>query len=78
VELPVVSTTLSGIAEVVQDGRNGLLVPYADESALAEAIATLLDQPDERRRLGKNGRQTVVEHFELERNVEQLLQEFLA
>lgn len=77
VELPVVSTTISGIAEVVQDGKNGLLVPYADESALAEAIAALLDRPDERRRLGENGRKTVVEHFELERNVEQLLQEFL-
>jgi glycosyltransferase involved in cell wall biosynthesis len=77
-ELPVVSTRHSGIPEVVQDGINGLLVPPADDIALAQALARLLDSPAERRRLGQRGRQTVIENFDLEQNVKQLLEKFTA
>ena len=77
-ELPVVSTRHSGIPEVVQDGVNGLLVPPADGEALAKALARLLDDPAERRRLGRQGRQTVAAHFDLEQNVKRLLAEFMA
>ncbi|HVZ75545.1 MAG TPA: glycosyltransferase family 4 protein [Polyangia bacterium] len=42
---PVVSTRVSGIPELVDDGREGLLVPERDARALARAIATLLDDP---------------------------------
>jgi glycosyltransferase involved in cell wall biosynthesis len=77
-ELPVVSTNHSGIPEVVQDRATGLLVPPADEAALADAIAKLLDDADLRRRLGRNGRQTVAEKFDVERNVTKLLGEFAA
>jgi glycosyltransferase involved in cell wall biosynthesis len=77
-ELPVVSTNHSGIPEVVQHGVTGLLVSPADEAALAEAIAKLLEDADLRRRLGRNGRQTVAEKFDVERNVTRLLGEFAA
>jgi glycosyltransferase involved in cell wall biosynthesis len=77
-ELPVVSTLHSGIPEVVQDGVNGLLVPPADEAALADAIAKLLDSPELRFRLGRSGRQMVTEKFDVERNVMRLLGEFAA
>ena len=40
--LPVVSTRLTGIPELVRDGENGALVPPEDASALAEALARLL------------------------------------
>jgi glycosyltransferase involved in cell wall biosynthesis len=43
--LPVVATRVSGIPELVQHRRNGLLVEPDDPAALADAIATLIEQP---------------------------------
>lgn len=75
-QLPVVSTIHSGIPEVIHDGVNGLLVPPGDFSALAGAIARLLDDADLRVSLGKRGRIAVTEKFNIEHNVGQLLAEF--
>ncbi len=75
-QVAVVSTRHSGIPEVVEDGVNGLLVPPADEVALAEALAQLLDDPERRCQLGQRGRQTVIEKFSVEQNVKRLLAEF--
>ena len=72
-ELPVVSTRHSGIPEVIQDGKNGLLVPTADEATLAQALAQLLDNPNQRKQLGFAARQTVIEKFDIERNAARLL-----
>lgn len=44
--VPVVSTAVSGIPEVVRDGETGLLVPPRDAPALARALGTLLADPD--------------------------------
>ncbi|MAT97551.1 MAG: colanic acid biosynthesis glycosyltransferase WcaL [Anaerolineaceae bacterium] len=76
-ELPVVSTRHSGIPEVVVDGVNGLLVPPADDTALARALAKLLDDENGRSQLGQRGRQTVIESFSVEKNVERLLTQFM-
>ena len=75
-ELPVVSTWHSGLPEVIENGRNGLLVPPKDVEALAKALLRLLTQPSLCRRLGAAGRQTVLEKFDPERNARQLLQAF--
>jgi len=72
-QLPVVSTTLSGIPELVEDGINGLLVPPGDERALAAALARLLTDANLRMRLGKHGREKVARMFDLSRNVGQLI-----
>jgi glycosyltransferase involved in cell wall biosynthesis len=42
---PVVATSVGGLREIVDDGETGLLVPYGDTSALAEAILRLLLNP---------------------------------
>jgi glycosyltransferase involved in cell wall biosynthesis len=76
--LPVISTRHSGIPEVVEDGSNGVLVPPGDDIALATAMAHLFDHPDLGQKLAQKGVQTVIEKFALERNVEQLLEEFMA
>lgn len=76
-ELPVVSTRHSGIPEVVLDGQNGLLVPPADDTALAQALAKLLEDGNGRNQLGQRGRQTVIESFSVEKNVERLLTQFM-
>jgi glycosyltransferase involved in cell wall biosynthesis len=76
--LPVVSTRHSGIPEAVEDGVNGLLVPPGDAQALAAALARLLADPVARREFGRQGRQKVTEYFDAERNVDRLLDHFIA
>jgi len=68
-QVPVVSTHLPAIRELVSDGVNGLLVPPNDDASLADAMARLLDQPDLQARLGEQARGTVLETFQLEPNV---------
>ena len=76
-ELPVVSTRHSGIPEVITDGENGLLVPPEAIPPLVEAIARLLDDATLRKKLGSKGRETIMESFSVENNVEKLLKEFI-
>ena len=54
--LPVVSTTVTGIPEMVIHGETGLLVPPANEDVLAAAIAELAADPARRGRMGQAGR----------------------
>ncbi len=68
-ELPVVSTHLSAIPELVDDGVTGLLVPPGDTEALAGALAELIDRPQLSAELGSNGRRAVLATFAVERNV---------
>ena len=53
---PIVSTTIPGVAEIVEDGVNGSLVPPRDAVALASAIEVLLDNPRLRSEYGAAGR----------------------
>ncbi|MGE0642809.1 MAG: glycosyltransferase [Nitrospira sp.] len=62
-ELPVVTTGVSGIPELIQHDHNGLLVPQRDPQALALALAHLLDNPAICERLGKTGRKTIALNF---------------
>ena len=57
--LPVVTTTNAGVSELIENGRDGLIVPAGDAQALAEAIRRLVEQPELRNRLGESARQTV-------------------
>lgn len=49
--IPLVSTAVGGIPSVVEDGRTGLLVPPRDPDALAQALRSLVDDPERRRQL---------------------------
>jgi glycosyltransferase involved in cell wall biosynthesis len=62
--LPVVSTAVSGIPELVRDGENGLLVPPEDPGALASALLRLATDVPLRDRLAAAGRETVAERFD--------------
>ena len=68
--LPTVASRVGGNAEILQDGKTGLLVPPQDFSALAEAVLRLLRNPDFADGLGKNGREYVASHFSFQRMVE--------
>ena len=74
--LPVISTPLAGIPEMVEDGANGELVPDRDPAALAAAIEKLLDDPERARRLGDRSRQIAKEKFSIETSARQLLELF--
>jgi glycosyltransferase involved in cell wall biosynthesis len=63
-ELPVVSTAVSGIPELVRDDVNGLLVPPEDAEALADAIWRLTKDPALSHRLAQAGAATISEHFD--------------
>lgn len=56
---PVIGARTWGVMDVIDDGMDGLLVPFGDAPALAQAIAGLLDDLDEADRLGENGRRKV-------------------
>ena len=68
----VVSTSISGIPELVEHGVSGLLVPPADARALADAIRELLADPERARRMGERGREKVRAEFTLSECVRQL------
>jgi glycosyltransferase involved in cell wall biosynthesis len=67
--LPVVSTTCGGMAEVIDDGTDGLLVPVGDRRALRSAIERLADDASLRRRLGAAAAERASSSFGLERQV---------
>ena len=69
----VVSTRVSGIPELVNDGRNGLLVAPGDAAALAEALQRLFGDAALRRELGRAARATVAAEFDARREADQLL-----
>ena len=61
--LPVISTKVGGIPELVTDSKNGLLVDPANSEQLTEGIMTLLQNPEFAEELGKRGRRLVEEKF---------------
>jgi glycosyltransferase involved in cell wall biosynthesis len=63
---PVVASSVAGVPGVVDDGVTGLIVAHADPSALAEACAQLLRDPDRAKRMGAAGRQRVAAHYSAE------------
>jgi glycosyltransferase involved in cell wall biosynthesis len=71
-QVPVVTTQIAGVPELVQEGVSGRLVPPGDAAALAEAIAALLADPEARRRMGAAGRARVQEEFDMRREAARL------
>lgn len=65
--LPIVASDLPAIREVVEEGRNALLVPRGDPTPLAQAIEQLLDQAEGREALGRRSRRLFEDRFTLER-----------
>ncbi len=71
--LPVISTVLAAIPEVVRDGETGLLVPPDDVAALAAALRCLVEAPERRRALGARATALAAEQFDARRNGRRLL-----
>jgi colanic acid/amylovoran biosynthesis glycosyltransferase len=71
-ELPVVTTRIMGIAELVEDGAVGTLVPPGRLDAIVDALEKLLRDPELRARLGREGRRKVLAEFDVNASARRL------
>ncbi len=71
-KLPVVSTRITGIPELIEDGHAGLLVAPGRPDELADALERVLMDDSLRRKLGLRGREKVLGEFNAERSAGQL------
>jgi len=74
--LPVISTPLGGIPEMVEHEVNGELVPERDPTAICAALERMISDPERARRLGDKGRQIAREKFSIERSGRELRELF--
>jgi len=61
----VVASDVAPVREVIQDGKNGLLVDFFDQTALADAIDRIMDHPDRMQKMRDAARKTVIERYDL-------------
>jgi glycosyltransferase involved in cell wall biosynthesis len=61
----IVASDTAPLAEVIEHNMNGKKVPFFDVPAWTQTIVNLLEQPQERQRLGEQARQTVIEKYDL-------------
>ena len=76
-EVPVVSTDISGISELIEHKVNGILIPEKDPKALADELEQLLTQPQLIQQLKKSSRNKVLRQFSLDKNIKQIKDLFL-
>jgi glycosyltransferase involved in cell wall biosynthesis len=69
-EKAVIATPVGGVTDVLEDGKNGIIVGVNDATALAERINELLDNSNQRKALGKLARETIVNKFTPEKELE--------
>ena len=74
--LPVISTPLGGIPEMVEHDVTGEMVPERDPAAVCGAIERLISDPQRARRLGDKGRQIAREKFSIETSARALMELF--
>ncbi len=72
--LPSIATQIDGITDIVQNGENGILVPYGDEASLFAAMKDMLNNPEKAGRLGKAGQDTISGQFSLDVIVDRYVQ----
>jgi len=71
-DLPVISTQVSGIPELVKHQQTGWLIPERDVEALVAAIVHLGDDEELQARLARNGRTLVAQEFDIKQNARRL------
>jgi colanic acid/amylovoran biosynthesis glycosyltransferase len=70
-QLPVISTRISAVPELIVDGENGLLVEAGDPRGLAEAMERLIASRGAAEEMGRSGRELVIREFDVCANVRQ-------
>jgi len=77
-EIPCVTTRITGIPELIRNDKDGLLVAPSDVQGLADALERLITDKQLRETLGKSGRKRVMDKYDLARNVNRLAEVFSA
>ena len=70
---PVVASDADGFTETVADGETGLIVPMHNVEKTAQAIQHFIDHPEERKRMGQNGRKRAESLYNWDENVATML-----
>src|SRR5262249_1310088 len=70
--LPVVSTRITGVPELIEDGHTGLLVAPGRADLLADALERLLTDPALCSEMGANAREKVIQEFNTDRSAREL------
>lgn len=70
--LPVVTTPIAGVPELVVDGLDGILVPPGNSTLLADGLRRVLTDPELRDRCAKNGQAVVLREFVASEQAERL------
>lgn len=65
--VPAIGTNVGGVAELVDHGTNGFLVPQKDPDAIADCVRTILAQQDEISQILSNARQSIEQVYDLQR-----------
>ena len=61
--LPVVTTSIGGVPDIVDDGVTGLIAKAGDDKTLASCLEKLIDDGDLREKMGKAGRNKLIKEF---------------
>ena len=70
---PVIGSNVGGIPDQIIDGYNGFLVQPRKPKEIAEKILWLINNPEEARRMGMNGRRIVEEKFDINKRIDRLI-----
>ncbi len=76
--LVVLSTNISGIPELIENGVNGVLVEQLDTETLSTALSRLIVNPDLRAEMGRAGSHKVRTEFDKDVNIQQLYEQFIS
>lgn len=71
--LPVIATSVGGIPEIIEDGKDGILVPPEDSETLAQAINDLLENKELREKLSQAAYKKIREEFSIKKYSVQIL-----
>ena len=70
----VVVTPVGGVQTIVNNEENGILVDRKSKDALKNGLKNVLNYTDKKRRLGEKAKQTIKDTYEINKNIEKLVQ----
>ena len=76
-EIPCITTAITGVPELIQSGEDGLLVAASDKDGLIQAIAKFVNDPLLRKQMGQAGRLKVLSEYDLTKNTRILFEKFV-
>ncbi len=75
-ELPSIVTDINGCNEIIEEGKNGMIIPVKDSAALGQAMERMLGNPDEYRFMKGNARPLIESRYRQEVVWQALLEEY--